>query len=582
MSSLSKLKNIKSLHELAALFKYKPSKLAYIIYKIPDESKYTVSEIKKKSGGTRTIKAPTPKLKALQKKLAHLLNDCYDEIHKNKGVMSHGFRRKYSIITNAEKHINKRHVFNIDLEDFFPTFNFGRVRGFFIKDKNFELEPKMATIIAQITCHDHSLPQGSPTSPIISNLIGHMLDVVMVSLAKKEKCTYSRYADDLTFSTNQQNFPTSIAELKEGVWTPGSSLLKGIERAGFKINESKTTFQSKKKRQTTTGLIVNKKVNIKREYIKEVRGMCHSLISTGEFYSLNKLTDEKEKGEINSLEGKLSFIHSITMHNNHKDRKSIKSLNLTKKEKWQEEKKIKNSSAARTYRNFLFYKYFFLCDKPLIICEGKTDQIYIKCTLNNTKEEYPLLIDKNEKQKKYQINFFPMTKNKKNVFMCSDGTSGIASILKTYDGFLKFLNKFQYAKPNNPVIILIDNDEGASPIVNIMNNILKGQNREKECNKDANFYLLYENLYLVKTPLKPGQKYSSIEDCFDSETLGKKINNKTFSKNNDYDKSKNYGKGYFAEKIVKAGQKDIKYEGFKPLLNRISDAIQHFQNTVNK
>ena len=79
--------------------------------------------------------------------------------------MSHGFRRHYSIITNARRHKRRRYVLNLDLQDFFPSFSFGRVRGFFIHNNSFKLNEKVATIIAQIACHENVLPQGSPCSP---------------------------------------------------------------------------------------------------------------------------------------------------------------------------------------------------------------------------------------------------------------------------------------------------------------------------------------------------------------------------------------------------------------------------------
>ena len=114
-------------------------------------------------------------------------------------------------MTNAYIHKRRRYVLNLDLEDFFPSFNFGRVRGFFIKDKHFALHERVETIIAQIACHDNELPQGSPCSPVISNLIAHLLDVRLARLAKAHKCTYSRYADDITFSTNRKEFPSDLA-----------------------------------------------------------------------------------------------------------------------------------------------------------------------------------------------------------------------------------------------------------------------------------------------------------------------------------------------------------------------------------
>jgi RNA-directed DNA polymerase len=104
----------------------------------------------------------------VQEKLSVLLQDCLDEVNDAKqreDLIAHGFRRKRSIITNARQHRNRRYVFNIDLENFFPSINFGRVRGYFIRDKSFELDKDVATVIAQIACHENALPQGSPCSP---------------------------------------------------------------------------------------------------------------------------------------------------------------------------------------------------------------------------------------------------------------------------------------------------------------------------------------------------------------------------------------------------------------------------------
>ena len=97
--------------------------------------------------------------------------------------------------------------------NFFPSINFGRVRGFFLKDKHFSLQPPVATVLAQIACFENELPQGSPCSPVISNLIGHVLDGRLARFAKTHKCTYSRYADDITFSTSRKDFPPEIGVL---------------------------------------------------------------------------------------------------------------------------------------------------------------------------------------------------------------------------------------------------------------------------------------------------------------------------------------------------------------------------------
>jgi hypothetical protein len=116
----------------------------------------------------------------------------------------------------------------------------------------------VATVIAQIACHDNALPQGSPCSPVISNLVAHLLDRRLVKLAISTGCTYSRYADDLTFSTNKKESPEKIATpaAPEGLdahrWLPGDALQDVITRTGFRINAKKTHFMYRTSRQDVT------------------------------------------------------------------------------------------------------------------------------------------------------------------------------------------------------------------------------------------------------------------------------------------------------------------------------------------
>src|SRR5262245_10767586 len=153
MFRLASLKSTTTLQDLARLLGFKPSALAYVRFRQPQALKYKTFQIPKKNGGARTINAPVDALKLLQKKLSVLLQDCADEIKEANGRkdrLGHGFKRKRSIITNARRHRNRRYVFNVDLLDFFPSINFGRVRGYFIADKDFALSPRIATLIAQI------------------------------------------------------------------------------------------------------------------------------------------------------------------------------------------------------------------------------------------------------------------------------------------------------------------------------------------------------------------------------------------------------------------------------------------------
>jgi len=334
MARLEKLKAATTLHDVAHILGFKPKSLAYILYKKPSAARYKHFEIPKRTGGKRSISAPYPDLMNLQKRLSKLLQDCICEINvarKIESALSHGFRRKYSIITNAAIHRNKRYVFNIDLENFFGTINFGRVRGFFITNRNFELNPAVATVLAQIACHENALPQGSPCSPVISNLIGHLLDIRLAALSNQVGCSYSRYADDLTFSTNKRNFPTKVAKLageETHQWQAGKNLERIIEKAGFTINNAKTRMQYMNSRQDVTGLVVNSKVNTRAEYRRTARAMVHRLLNTGSFQRKQISHDDKGdlvetevNGTLEQLNGMLGFIDSVSVSNKRKDMK---------------------------------------------------------------------------------------------------------------------------------------------------------------------------------------------------------------------------------------------------------------------
>jgi RNA-directed DNA polymerase len=293
VKNLSEIKSASGLNGIAHLIGFKPKNLAYILYGIPDQYKYTEFTIPKKSGGQRTIRSPVPKLKNVQGRLAEHLSLCLAEIDGLEGVqrkctLSHGFRPELSISTNAAQHVGRRWVFNVDLEDFFPSINFGRVRGYFIKNKHFALDEATATILAQICCWKNELPQGAPTSPVISNLLASNLDISLNRLARRERCTYTRYADDITFSTNKKNFPKAIATSSKEInapWEAGDDLRFRVFRSGFRLNTLKTRMQYYWSRQEVTGLTVNRKVNINRDYVKLVRSRVEHIVSGGAAFS---------------------------------------------------------------------------------------------------------------------------------------------------------------------------------------------------------------------------------------------------------------------------------------------------------
>ncbi|EUJ44212.1 reverse transcriptase family protein, partial [Listeria fleischmannii] len=175
------------------------------------------------------------------------------------------------------------------------------MKGYFEKNNQFKLDSQVAILIAQISCYKGFLPQGAPTSPIITNMICSILDYRLLKLAKQFKLDYTRYADDLTFSTNDKKF----LDNKDVFF---NKINREIEKAGFKINCKKTRLQFKDSHQEVTGLTVNKKVNVKRFYYRQTRAMAHRLYKTGEFEIDGK------RGTIDQLQGRLSFMYEVASY----------------------------------------------------------------------------------------------------------------------------------------------------------------------------------------------------------------------------------------------------------------------------
>ena len=264
--------SLRKREDVANLLEIPYGTLIYHIYRAPIISKYTVFSIPKKSGGERKICAPITALKIIQQKYAYILK----QVYKTKPSV-HGFVDNRNIVTNAITHAGKENLLNIDLLDFFPSINFGRVRGMFM-GKPYNIPERVSTILAQICCFDNQLPQGAPTSPIVSNMICAKMDSELQRLARRYKCTYTRYVDDITISSDRSKFPRNLAkrsDVPKGAEL-GQRLVSVIDQNGFKINPRKVTFCSKHYRQEVTGLTVNQFPNINRKFINQIRAMLHA------------------------------------------------------------------------------------------------------------------------------------------------------------------------------------------------------------------------------------------------------------------------------------------------------------------
>lgn len=574
MSALLRLKSAKNIKDLAFILGYEPKKLSFILYKIPENEKYISFEISKKDGGKRLIEAPNQQIKKLQKHLCNILTSCSVELAKEapNNILSHGFKKGASIQTNAQKHKNKRFVLNFDIKDFFWSINFGRVRGFFIKNKDFLLDDKVATIIAQIACYNGRLPQGSPTSPIISNLIAHLLDIRLVGVAKKYGCVYSRYADDITFSTNQKEFPLDLVRRSSKNPEPlllGKVIEEQIIRSGFCVNPLKTRLKYRDTRQVVTGLVVNKKINVRSEYYRLARAMCHSYYKTGKYLIPSKTSpidilslppDSEEKTDLNRLGGILSHIFYTR---NFSDQRCLR------------DKQDDKSGIWRLYRDFIYFKMFGALERPLFLCEGPTDSIYLKAAIKRLYNEYPELIKKCNEKYIYNISFLKYSKTIRELLHLTGGTGELASLVGYYASMTK---KYGIWNPKHPVIIVTDNDGRRKNAATKVFSSVK-QNSIKchpTIDDDSDFYHINNNLYLVKMPHLKNKKETIIEDFFDDKVLGTVINGRKFNADNDADSEKFYTKAFFAENVVAKNASSIDFNGFKPILNRFVMAIKDY------
>lgn len=566
MSFLNDLKNAKTSHDIAALLSYKPAKLTYVIYKKP--IKYNSFDVPKKNGGVRTISAPCPELKLLQKRLSDGLQSCWEEINAHKKItrpISHGFRKGTSIISNAATHRGHRFVFNVDIKDFFGSINFGRVYGFFQKNTDFGLSKEIAKILAAIACHEGALPQGSPCSPVISNLIGQILDIRLVRLAKKYGCTYTRYADDLTFSTNQKTFPSEIASLGiNHAWAPSKTLVDAINKSGFQLNPAKTRMQYQDSRQQVTGLVVNKRINVTSEYRRLVRAMTHRLITTGKFEVTKVMKDAfgvyrptKINGEISHLQGMHGFIDWV-------DRKCRRAEGSDP------------SSTAKMYARFLIYRDFLGSSKPLILCEGKTDKIYLQGAIRRLFPAHPALVTKDfSGECSYKVNFFNFSYTSQRILDFSGGAAAVKAFISNH---LNLLKSTGAARFKNPLIILLDNDKNRGGFFSL---IKEKKGLVKPVDGMEDYYHLAANIYIVFTPISAPHQETCIEDFFDPALLKRALNGKTFNPDEKtFDEGSHYGKAIFASKIVRPNIAKIDFNKFKPILDRLELVIEAHSKKV--
>ena len=538
--------------------------LTYLLYVCPENRRYTEHCISKKNGGVRTIHAPIKRLKELQSRLSDVLYECQSELDQKYGRrQSYGFERGLGIIDNADCHKGKRWVFNTDIEEFFPSLNFGRVITFFKKNRDFTLHPRIATYIAQIACFENKLPQGAPSSPVIANLICGSLDYRLSTLASANKCNFSRYADDITFSTNLRDFPTEIAESASTAhgWKEGKSLTKIINRSGFRLNSQKTRMSHRRSQQIVTGLVVNKHTNFRRDYYKNVRAAIHHLIKGRVVeiprfcspYRFNCEDIEADHDVVESLQGQIAFCARLADRND----------NRTQKQKF-----FDPSGVMKSYADLLFFRYFARPGKPLIITEGESDILYLKSALLSSAHSIDHLVNVSSGEKnELLVDFFKFPKQAEKTLGLAGGSGNLYIFLERYRDFLNRCNRKIL---NRSFVMVLDNDDGLKELTKRFSKLF---NQTVTLADNSPFKKFSPQAAVVKTPHPSLGQKSAIEDFLDPTALGVRLNGKTFSPQPNYDTSKHFGKIRLASHIYE-NRSSYNFTALEPILKRISKALE--------
>jgi S1-C subfamily serine protease len=266
---------------------------------------YSQFNIAKGSGKVRTITAPDTRLKIIQRKLAPLL----DQLYRVRNPV-HGFVAARSVKTNAAAHDGRRVVVNLDLKDFFPTITEKRVIGLL---QAIGVQKRVSEIVARLCCNMGQLPQGAPTSPVLSNMICYRLDTDLLAVARASRAIYTRYADDITFSSYQPPTPLFEGVLPAvGRFSPellAPALRAAISTNGFVVHPDKAHYADRNSRRIVTGVKINAGLNVDRRYIRRIRALLFSIEKLGLAAAQAKYSSMGGKGAIAAhLRGKIAYV----------------------------------------------------------------------------------------------------------------------------------------------------------------------------------------------------------------------------------------------------------------------------------
>lgn len=288
--------SLNSLHELCRLLQTDLRRLQLMA----QQPKYKTFTVPKRGGGERLIETPGSELQKLLAKLNRYLQSIYA---LEKTTAAYGFisgvkndEDRRNILTNAKKHVGKDYLLNIDLKDFFHSVTRDQVLQIFLGDP-FNFRRELPDLLADLTTFKGRLPMGTPTSPVLSNFACREMDQALTEMASSLLWNYTRYADDMSFSSNQL-----IAAEKV------HSVRAVIIKAGFLVNERKVKIYGPEEDKIVTGLLVNNKVELAPGYLASLKADIEQLRAVlqaqNEQGYIHTIWTEKLKQQI---QGRLSF-----------------------------------------------------------------------------------------------------------------------------------------------------------------------------------------------------------------------------------------------------------------------------------
>ena len=309
------LPTVKNTYGLCREASVEPSDMRmYLTPKVCWTPPHIIKKIPKRRGGVRTLTIPYASRKRIQK---WILDNIL--IHVKPHDCAHGFIPGRSIATNAKPHVNRRLIIKIDLEDFFPSIKQWRVAEIF---RSIGYSEKFSLVLSHLctVCKFHKrfkprssddpdaseflymptsyrfLPQGGPASPYLSNLAFYRADIDIKTVCDTFGVTYTRYADDLTFSTDRQQFP-----IKKFI----RKVFGIIFKHHFRVNKKKTKVLRPHMQQRVCGIVVNESVHVPRKYHNRIRGMLHRA-ENYDFDTSEEMNDYRMK-----LKGMIAFVNGV-------------------------------------------------------------------------------------------------------------------------------------------------------------------------------------------------------------------------------------------------------------------------------